>query len=176
MATSPKRVAWDACTWIAHIQRERILGPDGKTIVEDRGAMCRPVLAAAEKGLLEIAVSAISLVEVLSKNRAAGVDDQKVRDYFDNGYILLVNVDKLVGDQARRLMLSGYSGLKPPDAIHLATAVVANAAEMHTFDQRLLLLDNKIDKLDGTRLIIKHPAVPSTPAPLLDRLERNQGQ
>jgi hypothetical protein len=30
MATSPSRVAWDSCTWIAHIQRERIFGPDGK--------------------------------------------------------------------------------------------------------------------------------------------------
>ena len=50
MATSPSRVAWDSCTWIAHIQRERILGPDGKTVIEDRGAMCRPVLDAAERG------------------------------------------------------------------------------------------------------------------------------
>jgi hypothetical protein len=50
MATPPSQVAWDSCTWIAHIQGERILGPDGKTVVEDRGAMCRPVLDAAERG------------------------------------------------------------------------------------------------------------------------------
>ena len=57
MATSPSRVAWDSCTWIAHIQRERILGPDGNTVMEDRGAMCRPVLDAAERGVIEIVVS-----------------------------------------------------------------------------------------------------------------------
>ena len=66
MATSPSRVAWDSCTWIAHIQRERILGPDRKTVIEDRGAMCRPVLDAAERGVIEIIVSAIALVEVLA--------------------------------------------------------------------------------------------------------------
>jgi hypothetical protein len=101
MATSPSRVAWDSCTWIAHIQRENILGPDGKTVIEDRGAMCRPVLDAAERGVIEIVVSAIALVEVLARNRTSRIDDQRVRDFFDNDYILLVNVDKHLGDFAR---------------------------------------------------------------------------
>ena len=174
MATSPSRVAWDSCTWIAHIQRERILGPDGKTVIEDRGAMCRPVLDAAERGVIEIVASAIALVEVLA--RASGIDDQRVRDFFDNDYILLVNVDKHLADFARRLMLAGYPGLKPPDAIHLATARIANVDEFHTFDDRLLALDGVIDRLDGTRLAIKKPAVPASPAPLLDEIERGRGR
>ncbi len=176
MATSPSRVAWDSCTWIAHIQRERILGPDGKTVIEDRGAMCRPVLDAAERGVIEIVVSAIALVEVLARNRTSGIDDQRVRDFLDNDYILLVNVDKHLGDFARRLMLAGHSGLKPPDVIHLATACIANVDEFHTFDDRLLALDGVIDRLDGTRLVIKKPAVPAPPAPLLDEIERDRGR
>jgi predicted nucleic acid-binding protein len=176
MATSPSRVAWDSCTWIAHIQRERILDPDGKTVIEDRGAMCRPVLDAAERGLIEIAVSAIALVEVLARNRTSGIDDQRVRDFFDNDYILLVNVDKHLGDFARRLMLASHPGLKPPDAIHLGTACVANVDEFHTFDDRLLALDGMIDRSDCTRLIIKKPSVPAPPAPLLDEIERGRGK
>jgi predicted nucleic acid-binding protein len=176
MATSPSRVAWDSCTWIAHIQRERILGADGKTVIEDRSAMCRPVLDAAERGVIEIVVSAIALVEVLARNRTSGIDDQRVRDFFDNDYILLVNVDKHLGDFARRLMLAGHAGLKPPDAIHLASASVANADEFHTFDDRLLALDGVIDRSDGTRLLIKKPAVPAPPAPLLDEIERGRGK
>ena len=173
MATSPSRVAWDSCTWIAHIQRERIFGRDGKTVTEDRGAMCRP---AAERGIIEIVVSAIALVEVLARNRTSGIDDQRVRDFLDNDYILLVNVDKHLGDFARRLMLAGHSGLKPPDAIHLATACIANVDEFHTFDDRLLALDGVIDRLDGTRLVIRKPAVPTPPAPLLDEIERGRGK
>lgn len=176
MATSPSRVGWDSCAWIAHIQRERIVDLDGKTIIEDRGAMCRSVLEAAEKGIVEIAVSAICLVEVLARNRSSEIDDQKVRDFFDNDYILLANVDKQVGDFARRLMLAGYAGLKPPDAIHLATACIANVEAFHTFDAPLLALDGLIDKADGTRLIIKKPAVPAPPAPLLEEIERGRGR
>jgi predicted nucleic acid-binding protein len=176
MAPSPSRVAWDSCTWIAYIQRERIFGPDGKTLIEDRGAMCRPVLDAAERGMIEIVVSAIALVEVLARNRRSGIDDQRVRDFFDNDYILLVNVDKHLGDFARRLMLAGHGGLKPPDAIHLATASIANVDEFHTFDDRLLALDDVTHRLDGTRLVIKKPAVPAPPAPLLDEIERGRGR
>ena len=54
MATSPSRVAWDSCAWLTHIQRDRILGADGKTVIEDRGAMCRPVLDAAERSVLVV--------------------------------------------------------------------------------------------------------------------------
>jgi len=138
--------------------------------------MCRPVLDAAERGVIEIVVSAIALVEVLARNRTSGIDDQRVRDFLDNDYILLVNVDKHLGDFARRLMLAGHSGLKPPDAIHLATACIANVDELHTFDDRLLALDGVIDRLDGTRLAIKKPAVPASPAPLLDEIERGRGR
>jgi predicted nucleic acid-binding protein len=176
VATSPSRVAWDSCTWIAHIQRERIFGPDGKTVIEARGAMCRPVLDAAERGVIEIVVSAIALVEVLARDRRSGTEDQRVRDFFDNDYILLVNVDKHLGDFARRLLLVGHSGLKPLDAIHLTTACVADVDEFHTFDDRLLALDGVIDRLDGTRLVIKKPAVPAPPAPLLDEIERGRGR
>ena len=90
MATSPSRVGWDSCTWIAHIQQERIRDPNGQAVVEDRGAMCLHVLDAAEKGIVEIVVSAFCLVEVLARNRTSGVDDQKVGNFFDNDYILLV--------------------------------------------------------------------------------------
>ena len=174
MASSPKRIAWDSCAWIAHIQQEKIYADDS-TVVEDRGAMCRRVLQAAENGTLEIVVSSISLVEVICKNRAAGTDDRTVRDYFDNDYILLVNADKLVGDRARKLMLAGHSKLKPVDAIHLATAAIANAEELHTFDDRLLALDGQIDKADATKMKIRKPAVPAPPAPLLEGLEPGQG-
>jgi hypothetical protein len=31
MATSPRRVCWDACTWIALIQEEKIIEGGGNT-------------------------------------------------------------------------------------------------------------------------------------------------
>src|SRR5438128_263186 len=40
----------NSCARIAHIQQEKILAPDRKTVAEDRGAMCRPVLDQAAGG------------------------------------------------------------------------------------------------------------------------------
>lgn len=133
--------------------------------------MCRPVLQAAEKGTVEIVVSSIALVEVICKNKDASIDDQKVRDYFDNDYILLVSADKDVCDLARRLMLAGHAGLRPADAIHVATACISNADELHTFDGKLLDLNSRTDRKDGTHLRIRKPRLPAPPAPLLEGIE-----
>lgn len=142
---------------------------DGKT--EDRGAMCRRVLQAAERGVLEIVCSSICLVEVVRPNPDADSRSLDIRDFFDNDYILLVDVDKQIGDHARTLMLAGHSRLKPVDAIHLATASTANAEEFHTFDEKLLTLNGKIERADSTPLRICKPAVPAPPAPLLDSID-----
>mgnify|MGYP000730050406 CR=1 FL=1 len=151
MANSPKRLTWDSCAWISYIQQEKVVLKDGSP--EDRGAMCRPVLQAAENGDVEIVVSSVALVEVICKN------------------ILLVSADKDVCDLARQLMLAGHAGLRPADAIHVATACISNADELHTFDEKLLALDSKTDRKDGTRLRIRKPRLPAPPAPLLEAIE-----
>jgi hypothetical protein len=73
-----------------------------------------------------------------------------------------VNLDRLSGEKARDLMQAGYSGLKPLDAIHLASAIIANAEELHTFDGDLLRLSGMIDKSDGTKLKIVKPDTSQT--------------
>lgn len=126
MANSPKRrVYWDACTWIALIQREKIQGPDGRT--EDRGALCRVVIHQAEAGDVEIATSSFSLVEVCKDPKLRTQNNDETADFFEHDYVLPVNVDKRVGLLARKLMMSGFSKLKPGDATHLASAAVAKA-------------------------------------------------
>src|SRR4029077_3085237 len=86
--------------------------------------------------------------------------------YFDNDYIVLVPVDRLVGQKARELMSQGHHGLKPPDAVYVATALIANADELHTFDDKLLGLDKQLTKRDGTILRICKPAFGGDPLPL----------
>lgn len=57
--TSLKRIYWDACSWIALIQKERILDDKG-ALIEDRYTMCRSVISAAEKSA--IAAKSLKLV------------------------------------------------------------------------------------------------------------------
>ena len=168
-----KRVYWDACAWIARIQREKITDPSGK-LIEDREAVCQEVIVAAEARKLEIATSALSLAEVCKNPGLRTEGEDKIAGFFENEYILLTNVDRFVGERARLLMMSGYSRLKPPDAIHLASAALSNADEMHTFDDGLLKLDGLIDKADGNKLAIKKPNVGATSLPLLDLIEQRK--
>jgi hypothetical protein len=64
-----------------------------------------------------------------------------------------------------QLMLAGYSKLKPPDASHLATALLMSVGEMHTFDDKLIELSGLLDRPDGKKLKICKPST-TDPTPL----------
>ena len=154
MASLPKRVCWDACAWIALIQKEKIQLDGGA--IEDREQMCRSVVELAKQGKLEIAVSTLCLVEVC-KDGSGGGNADKLADFFETDYVLMVSLDRFVAEQARKLMQAGH-GLKPADASHVATALISSVDEMHTFDKKLLGLSGKIERPDGSKLRICKPA------------------
>lgn len=176
MAPSLKRVYWDACAWIALIQREKIRDEKG-VVTEDRDTMCRTVWTAAQKDkTVEIVTSALSLVEVCKSKGVVAEGDSKIAAFFEHPHIEMVNLDRFVGERARELMLAGHPGLKPPDATHVATAALGNVDEMHTFDDKLLNLTGKIFRADGAYLKICKPDAGGpmpllTSVPLLDNLE-----
>lgn len=171
MATSVKRVCWDACAWIAVIRQERL--PN-----EDRNAMGREVLAAADRGQVEIVTSALNLSEVCKTKCSPqntqdnrGVGERRLAEYFEREDVLMLNVDRFVGVTARRLMLQQLPGLRPADAVHVATALVADAVELHTFDDKLLKLNGRIQRDNGKPLVICKPHIEKAAAPLLDKVE-----
>lgn len=173
MASPPKRIYWDACAWIAHIQQEKILNENG-TVKEDRGAMCALVISAAEKSAIELVTSALSLAEVCKSKDVTEKTDQQIADFMETDYILLANVDRHTGVTARRLMLKGHKGLKPPDALHIAGAIVSRCDEFHTFDGKLLDLNGSIQTLEGGDLPIVKPKIDQPPAPLLEHAENDK--
>jgi predicted nucleic acid-binding protein len=144
MGSSLRRVYWDACVWIAMIQREKILRADG-SVAEDREQLCRVVIEAAKKGAVEIITSALSFAEVCKNPNVRSKTEDKIAAYFEHDYILPVNLDRVVGERSCGLM-RGIGSLKPPDACHLTTAAMANVEEMHTFDDKLIGLSDTIDK------------------------------
>jgi predicted nucleic acid-binding protein len=168
MASLTKRVYWDACVWLALILREKIPLPGGG--MEDRDTMCRMVIEAAKKGSVEILTSTFCLVEVCKAPGDKKMTSDKLADFFENDYILLTNLDRIVAERGRELMVR-HPGLKAPDAVHVATAVVSpGIEEMHTFDDRLLALNGAIDKADGTKLKICKPDAGAPAAPLLEAM------
>jgi predicted nucleic acid-binding protein len=158
MASLPKRVYWDACAWIALIQKEKI-PVAGSSAIEDREQMCRTVIEAAKQGKLEIVASTLCLVEVCKESSNNTAD--KLADYFETDYLLMVALDRFVAEEARKLMQGGL-GLKPPDASHIATALISSVEEMHTFDGRILALNGVLSRPDGTKMKICKPALLGT--------------
>jgi predicted nucleic acid-binding protein len=167
MANSPKRIYWDACAWIALIQREKIRDPNG-VVIEDRETMCKSVINAAKRGEVEIVTSTLSLVEVCKSPLVKGEGEDQIGAYFENDYVILASLDRFVGERGRELMLGGYAGLKPPDAAHVASAAVTDVDEMHTFDRKLLDMNGVVDKADRTKLKICKPGEGGAPLPLLE--------
>jgi predicted nucleic acid-binding protein len=139
------------------IQEQAVL-KNGKK--EDRARLCNHVLSLAKAGQAEIVTSGLSLAEVCKHDEVKGEDADTLSDFFRNDYLLVVPVDRYVGTLAREYMQAGHAGLKPPDAIHLATGIVAQVLEFHTFDDKLLKLDQKLKRLDGGLLTIRKPFGP----------------
>ena len=171
MAT--KRVYWDSCAWLGLINSE-----------EDKVEGCQYIMQEAIRKNVEILVSTVTLAEVFKTRCAepykmlAEEKDIAFEEFFDQDFIIKASVDEDIAKRARGLLRYYASqGLKKPmDAIHLATALKFNAAEMHTFDgSDLLCLDGKIQSDSGVILKICKPPLPPI-SPLLEIIEATLSQ
>lgn len=161
MTNDPTRVYWDACAWIAYIQKE-MPGP-GKTFTEPRYEMCRTILKRAEQRILEVATSSYTLSEVCKKPVDPTLPGLNLPAFFNQPYIVLVDVNKQIGMKAQSLQVAGVKGLKPQDATHVASALVWSIPFLHTFDQKLLDLDKLLTMDDGNQLRIIRPTEDEPP-------------
>lgn len=174
LANKPKYY-WDACAWIALIQRE-----------PGRFENLEYILEEARASRVEIWTSNFTLAEVYKRPcngesvSLSVADDEVFEDFILQDFVERVQVDYDVGVLARRLLRAYPSIVKPQDGIHLATALLHNIDELHTYDRENLLdLTGKIQRKDGITLVITRPHPRPTPvsprmapAPLLDRLEQ----
>lgn len=138
-----RRICWDSSVFIAWIMDE------------DRMPQERAGLAAAvddiENRRAVMLASALVHAEVFAGNLTP---DQ--RDRFDalfaNPQIQLINVDRVIARRAGELRQACRAhGIRTPrteDAVHLATAVVMGAAELHSFDEDLIGLGGRAPGLD----------------------------
>lgn len=141
---------WDSNAFLGWLNAER-----------DKVGKCEGVLHAAEEGSIEIVTSAITLTEVIKLKGDKPIPKDKeetIRDFFEQPWILVREVDRFVAEDARHLIWA--HGIKPKDAIHLATALRLKLSVMDTFDDELIALSGK---LGNPRLSIGYPNLPHTP-------------
>jgi predicted nucleic acid-binding protein len=149
----PRRVYWDACTFLGLINQEA-----GKV------NHCTTVWKEAEKGQTLIYTSFFGFAEVFKVKCEGNAkplsddEDKNIEGLLRQKWIKPIVVDETIGVAARRLMRHHPECKKPADAIHLATALRLNVDEMHTFDNSdLLKLNGKVARADGKMLTICIP-------------------
>ena len=129
-----KKIYWDACIWIAFINRE-----------EGKFPQCDYLVEQARKNKLTIWTSCLSLAEVFKK-KCAGENialpeekDVAFEDYVHQDFFFEIQMDHDIGVEARKLLRTYKILKKPTDAIHLASAIINNLDEFHTFDYENIL-------------------------------------
>ncbi|MFC4671518.1 type II toxin-antitoxin system VapC family toxin [Seohaeicola nanhaiensis] len=162
---SPQRIYWDACAWIAYIAKETAV-PIKSGGKENRFAMCEAVLKGAREGKYELVTSCFTLAEVCKHSEVKSSPVDNLPAFFEHKYILMIPVDFALGRHAQNMQASGLVALKPPDAIHLASALRAKVDQINTFDTDLLKLDGSIPGRDGNPLKIIKPGSDKSPLPL----------
>lgn len=138
------------------------------------------VIDEAKNGKAEIWTSNFTLAEVYKRpcdgdmKGFSVAEDVPFEDYMLQDFVTRVQVDFAVGTLARRLLRNYPAIVKPQDGIHLATALLNNVDQLHTYDRENLLgLSGLIDRPDGAKLQICHPPKrPAPPAPEKTPLER----
>ena len=142
---------WDSCVWLRLINDEE--GADH----------CQAVLEAAQRGEVAIWTSSLTLAEVYKfkcegPKALAESQDALFESYIASDFVVEVQVDHQIAVLARRLCRAHSALKKPPDGIHLASAVIYNLDEFHTFDQDdLLALEGTVMRADGSPLKICKP-------------------
>lgn len=144
---------WDSATFLAWLSKEA-----------KRCDLCTPVIEAAEQGQLRIVTSAMTLTEVIYVRDSTGAlkklppgESGQINRFFRHEWIVLREVDRTIGEAARDLIWN--HGVRPRDALHLATALAGDVDydQFDTFDKDLVLLSGKLGK---PPLVIGFPNLP----------------
>ncbi len=107
---------------------------------------------------MRLITSAVTLSEVIhlkGKPQINQRDNEKIRDFFRNPYIIVRNLDRETANLSRKFIWE--NSLKPKDAIHLATAVRAGVSLLHSFDGDLHGVSNIFG---NPKITIEEPSMP----------------
>ena len=128
MASNPERIYWDSCTYLDYLEGTHALAPDMELMIEDW-----------RRGLVTLVTSALTIAEVLFVKCAEEPRqpdrgrDREVDALFDpppEQRFVLVELSRVTAIRARDLVRA--NGIKPKDAVHVASALEAHCEVLYT--------------------------------------------
>lgn len=125
---------------------------------ENRMLSIKSVMAEIEAKKYKLAVSILVYVEVLECKMKMEYEmlEQAIKGFEDfmknRNLVEVFAVDIRIAKRAQalrnRMLNEKKKKIGTPDAIHIATAIVSNAKQLHTFDKEILKLNGK-DEVEG---------------------------
>lgn len=125
---SIERIYWDSDAFLGWLNND-----------PGKAAKCGGVIKRAERGEVLIVTSALTLAECLWMRNQPKVPRDKadlVQRFFRRSYIRVYNVTRKLGEAAQVLVWD--HGIRPKDAIHVATAIHLSVDAFETFDRDLI--------------------------------------
>lgn len=141
---SPELIYWDSDAFLGWLQEE-----------EGKVQLCEGTISRAEGGEVLIVTSALTLTEVLWRRGGPKIPEEKaevLRRFFRRSYIRVRNVTRSVAETAQDVVWQ--HGVKPKDAVHVATALDARVPTLETFDTDLV---KKTGTIGTPPLVIRLP-------------------
>ena len=138
----PEHRCWDSVCCLGWLKNE-----------PDKVPACQAVLDLVDAGKVEIVVSTLAVAEVLwlrNHERIPREDKETVRAFFRRSTFLIASVDLATAELAQELVWD--YGVKPKDAIHVATALLLRCVSLDTFDEGLWKLDGKLGDIPKLRI------------------------
>lgn len=103
------------------------------------------MISEAQSGKFMIVTSTLTLAEVLwlkGKDPIPEADREKVRKFFRHTWIGVRELDRAIAEEAQEVVWK--HGVRPKDAVHVATALRSTVEQLDTFDGDLIGLSGKI--------------------------------
>jgi hypothetical protein len=141
-------IYWDSDTFLGWLQSEA-----------GKAELCEGTLLRADAGEVLIVTSTLTIAEVLWMKNAPPIPKDRadiVRKFFRRSSMRLRNVTRVVSESAQELVWD--HGVRPKDAIHVATALEVKVQALETFDDGLL---KKSGIIGAPPLLIRKPIAPA---------------
>ncbi|MBI5761963.1 MAG: type II toxin-antitoxin system VapC family toxin [Planctomycetes bacterium] len=120
----PNRVYFDSCCFIDLLQD-----------VKRRAPAVADLCQKAAVNDLVIVTSALTIAEVCKlpeTGKQPNDQTKKILEFFENPYIVIRSLDRMIAERAN--LISRDHGIKPSDAVHVATAILTGCDVLYTYD------------------------------------------
>ncbi|HEY2355179.1 MAG TPA: type II toxin-antitoxin system VapC family toxin [Gaiellaceae bacterium] len=135
-----------------------IVGPSDDPEHHGKHELSADLLGLAEKGNFQLYASTFIEAEVVKAPGdppLSAAQEATVSGFFERNFFVWVEVDRLIAQKARQLVRD--HGWKPPDAIHVATALRAECDQFLTWDKKLRKEKDSY-LVEGLEICVPHTA------------------